>query len=70
MAYISPESRYYTRTKHGEPLMGYPDIYEGREALNQLPAGSELVRAEDGVVVSVMWKGDVPALRFNLRRMG
>ncbi len=48
------EIKYYLRDKNGEPMMGYPDIYEGRQALNTMPPGTELVRAEDGVVVSVM----------------
>lgn len=55
---MPPLSRYYTRTRDGEVLMGYSDIYEGRQALNDLPRGAELVRAEDGVVVSVQWASD------------
>ena len=62
---------YYLRDKHGEPMMAYPDIYEGREALKSMPRGTELVRASDGAVVSVQWHNTNPQpLRFNLKRMG
>lgn len=65
-----PPAAYYLRTKDGEPLMGYPDIYTGRAALNTMPPGTELVRVEDGAVVSVMWSANVVPLRFNLKKMG
>lgn len=56
-------SPYYTRDKNGETLMGYPDIYEGRKALMDLPRGTELVRAADGAVVSVQFASNPLAAR-------
>ncbi len=61
-----PPAPYYLRDKNGEPMMGYPDIYEGRQALNTMPPGTELVRAEDGVVVSVMYSASI--LPFTFRK--
>jgi len=51
---------YYLRDRHGEPMTSYPDIYEGRQALRDCERGTELVRAEDGVVVSVQWTSRDP----------
>lgn len=63
-----PPAPYFLRTKHGEPLMGYPDIYEGRKALGTMPVGTELVRAEDGAVVSIMYSSTIPVFTFNMKR--
>ena len=49
---------YYLRDRNGEAIMAYPDIYEGRKALMDMPRGTVLVRAADGVVVSVQFASD------------
>ena len=43
---------YFLRSRSGEALMGYSDVLDGKEALDRADAGTELVRASDGVVLA------------------
>ncbi len=42
---------YYLRSRDGEALLGYTDVLDGKEALDESPNGTELVRACDGAVL-------------------